>query len=145
MQASSFASLSVASVLGMLSAFSGIMGGVCGSGGKLQTVGHGRKVQTCVWLSVTVLLCWTASLSPCSALPSFLTSSKQAEVPCCPQIPRAMEGAPGPGRGWDGRFGAACPAIASSRSSVLSWQCPATLTSLLPSLLRSDAVAPNFP
>lgn len=140
--ASSFASLSVASVLGTMGTLSGIVGGVCGSGGKLQTAGHGKKVQTCLWLSVTVVLCWAASLS-CLAqlcLP-FSPLPKQAEVPCCPQVQRAVEGAPGPGWGGVADLGQR----AQPRSSVLSWQCPATLTSLLPSLLRSDAVAPNFP
>lgn len=78
--ASSFASLSVTSVLGMMGAFSGIMGGVCGSGGKFKTVGHGKKSKR-VWLSVTLLLCCTASLS-CLAQACLLFSPfpKQAEV-----------------------------------------------------------------
>lgn len=85
--------MAVASVLGMMGAFSGIMGGVCGSGGKLKTVGHGKKVQTCVWLSVKVLLCWTASL-PCLGRPClpFSPLPKQAEVPLLSPHPEGCGG-----------------------------------------------------
>lgn len=87
-----------------------------------------KKVQTYVWLFMTVLLCWTASLS-CLAQPClpFSPLPEQAEVPLLSPHPEGHGGCAWAWLGWGGRHGAACPAIASSRrwrSSVWSWQCP---------------------
>lgn len=116
--------MAVASVLDMTGAFSGIMGGVCGSGGKLKIVGHGKKIQTCVWLSLksSALLDCISPL-PFSALPSFLAPPTQAEVPLLSPHAEGHGGCTWAWLGVGGSCGTACPAIASSRcwrSSVLS-------------------------
>lgn len=74
---SSFASLSIEREMGMMGALSGMMGVVCGSGGNLKTVAHGKESPNlCLAVHDSSALLDCISLLSCSALPSFLAPSR---------------------------------------------------------------------